>query len=230
MSDTPLKQNGVRMLSRRGRSGIAVLRLATGLVAGIAATVVAAAGFGVEWQVAGSIGWCTLALVVLVWVWATIGPMDAKATADHARSEDFSRGAADLVLLSASIASLIAVAMTLVLAGEAHDGRKVALITLTIVTVALAWLTVHTVYTLRYGDLYYADPVGGIDFNDDDRPDYLDLAYLALTIGMTFQVSDTDLQSRAIRRIAIRHAMLSYVFGTVIVAITINVVASLLSK
>jgi uncharacterized membrane protein len=120
--------------------------------------------------------------------------------------------------------------MTLVLAGEAHDGRKAALVTLTIVTVALAWLTVHTVYTLRYGDLYYADPVGGIDFNDDDRPDYLDLAYLALTIGMTFQVSDTDLQSRAIRRIAIRHALLSYVFGTVIVAITINVVASLLSK
>jgi uncharacterized membrane protein len=218
------------MLSRRRRSGIAVLRLAAGLVAGVAASAVALAGFGVAWQVAASIGWCTLALVVLVWVWATIGPMDATAAAEHARSEDFSRGSADLVLISASIASLIAVAMTLVLAGEAHDGRKAALVTLTIVTVALAWLTVHTVYTLRYGDLYYADPVGGIDFNDDDRPDYLDLAYLALTIGMTFQVSDTDLQSRAIRRIAIRHALLSYVFGTVIVAITINVVASLLSK
>jgi uncharacterized membrane protein len=218
------------MLSRRRRSGIAVLRLAAGLVAGVAASAVALAGFGVAWQVAASIGWCTLALVVLVWVWATIGPMDATAAAEHARSEDFSRGSADLVLISASIASLIAVAMTLVLAGEAHDGRKAALVTLTIVTVALAWLTVHTVYTLRYGDLYYADPVGGIDFNDDDRPDYLDLAYLALSIGMTFQVSDTDLQSRAIRRIAIRHALLSYVFGTVIVAITINVVASLLSK
>jgi len=89
---------------------------------------------------------------------------------------------------------------------------------------------VHTVFTVRYGDLYYADPVGGIDFNEDDKPDYRDFAYLALTIGMTFQVSDTDLQAKPIRRSAIRHALLSYGFGAIIVAITINIVASLLSK
>jgi uncharacterized membrane protein len=120
--------------------------------------------------------------------------------------------------------------MTLVLAGGAHDGRKVALVTLTVLTVVLAWGLVHTVFTLRYGDLYYGDPVGGIDFNENDLPDYRDFAYLALTIGMTFQVSDTNLQAKKIRRTAIRHALLSYAFGTVIVAITINIVASLLSK
>jgi uncharacterized membrane protein len=120
--------------------------------------------------------------------------------------------------------------MTLVLAGHAHGGRKAALISLTILTVSLAWGLVHTVYTLRYGDLYYGDPIGGINFHDDDKPDYHDFAYLALTIGMTFQVSDTDLQARLMRRNAIRHALLSYAFGAVIVAITINIVASLLSK
>jgi uncharacterized membrane protein len=208
---------------------MAARRLVAGSVAGIAAAT-AAAAFGADWQVAVSLGWCALALVILVWIWATIGLKDAEATAEHARSEDFSRATADIVLLGASIASLVAVGMTLVLAGQAHDGRKAALITLTILTVALAWLLVHTVFTVRYGDLYYGDPVGGIDFNEDELPDYRDFAYLALTIGMTFQVSDTDLQAKPIRRSAIRHALLSYVFGAVIVAITINIVASLLSK
>jgi uncharacterized membrane protein len=215
--------------NRRRESGLAALRLAAGCLAGIAAAGAAAAA-GVEWQAAVSIGWSTLALVILVLVWATIGPKDAESTAEHARSEDFSRAAADLVLLGASVASLGAVAMTLVLAGQAHDVHKAALITLTIVTVALSWLTVHTVFVLRYGALYYRQPVGGIDFNEGAKPDYRDFAYLALTIGMTFQVSDTDLQAKAIRRNAIKHALLSYAFGTVIVAITINIVASLLSK
>jgi uncharacterized membrane protein len=210
------------------RNGLAALRLGVGALAGIAAGVGTA--FAAEWQVAVSVGWCAFTLVILVWVWATIGWKDAESTATHARSEDFSHATADIVLLGASVASLVAVAMTLVLAGQAHDLRKAALITLTVLTVALSWLTVHTVFTVRYGDLYYADPVGGIDFNEDDKPDYRDFAYLALTIGMTFQVSDTDLQAKPIRRNAIRHALLSYAFGAVIVAITINVVASLLSK
>jgi uncharacterized membrane protein len=216
-------------MAGRGRDGLAGRRLAAGAVAGIAAGIVAVVA-GAEWQVAVSVAWCALALVILVLVWATIGPKDSAATAEHAQSEDFSRAAADLVLLGACVASLVAVAMTLVLAGHAHGGRKVVLVTLTILTVALAWGLVHTVFTVRYGDLYYAEPVGGIDFNEDDKPDYRDFAYLALTIGMTFQVSDTDLQAKPIRRNAIRHALLSYAFGAVIVAITINIVASLLSK
>jgi uncharacterized membrane protein len=217
------------LIKARGRDGLAARRLVVGTVVGVFAGAVAAVA-GAPWQAAVSIGWCALALVILVWVWATIGRKDSAATAEHARSEDFSRTTADLVLLGSSVASLVAVGMTLVLAGAAHDGRKIALITLTILTVFLAWLLVHTVYTVHYGDLYYADPVGGIDFNEDDKPDYRDFAYLALTIGMTFQVSDTDLQAKPIRRNAIRHALLSYVFGAVIVAITINIVASLLSK
>jgi uncharacterized membrane protein len=217
------------MTTRRGRDGLAAKRLVWGSVAGIA-TGVGAAVAGAHWQVAASLGWCALALVILVWVWATIGPKDAEATAKNARAEDFSRSTADIVLLGASVASLVAVGMTLVLAGQEHGARKVALVTLTIVTVSLAWSLVHTVYTVRYGDLYYADPVGGIDFNEDDRPDYRDFAYLAITIGMTFQVSDTNLQAKPIRRTAVRHALLSYGFGTVIVAITINIVAGLLSK
>ena len=85
----------------------------------------------------------------------------------------------------------------------------------------------HTVFILRYARLYYSPPKGGVDFHDEE-PDYRDFAYLGLTIGMTFQVSDTDLVGKRIRRVALHHALLSYVFGTGIVAVTVSSVAALL--
>jgi uncharacterized membrane protein len=82
----------------------------------------------------------------------------------------------------------------------------------------------------RYTRAYYREGERReIDFNGDDEPNYVDFAYVAFTIGLTFQVSDTNLRSKAIRRIALRHAMLSYLFGAVIVGLTINVVATLLN-
>jgi uncharacterized membrane protein len=97
--------------------------------------------------------------------------------------------------------------------------------------VALSWAMVHTIFTLRYArDYYVGEPDGGVDFNDGARPRYSDFAYLAFTIGMTFQVSDTPLQGHAIRRDALRHALLSFVFSTGILATTVNLVASLTSR
>jgi uncharacterized membrane protein len=120
------------------------------------------------------------------------------------------------------------VGLLLVRAGQASGAEKAYLITLGVVSVALSWLLVHTVFTLRYARTYYGAPEGGIDFNEDDPPNYLDFAYLSLTIGMTFQVSDTNLTTKAMRRVALIHALLSYLFGAVIVALVINVVSSLL--
>ena len=94
-------------------------------------------------------------------------------------------------------------------------------------SVALAWSSIHTVYALRYARLYYSPPEGGIDFHDD-APSYADFAYLALTIGMTFQVSDTNLTGKRVRRTALHHALTSYVFGAMILAVTVNLVAPLL--
>jgi uncharacterized membrane protein len=95
--------------------------------------------------------------------------------------------------------------------------------------VALAWILVHTGFVLRYARLYYSPPKGGID-SYGEMPDYRDFAYLALTIGMTFQVSDTDLAGKRIRRVALHHALLSYVFGTGILAVTVSSVAALLGR
>jgi uncharacterized membrane protein len=97
-----------------------------------------------------------------------------------------------------------------------------------VVSVVLAWASVHSVFTLRYASTYYVESGGGVDFNQKQPPRYSDFAYLAFTLGMTFQVSDTDLTTGTIRRLALRHALLSYLFGAVIVALVINVIGSLL--
>lgn len=194
-------------------------------VAALAGILVA----GESWSVAVATAWVAAALVFLGSVWVVIFPMDARATERAARAEDTSRAAADTVLIGAALASLVSVGFVLVDAAGSSDLAKGALTALAIASVTAAWAAVHTVFMLRYARLYYADPVGGIDFHDDDRPDYRDLAYVALTIGMTFQVSDTDLVTKSIRRTAVKHAMLSYLFGAVIVAIMINIVGSLAS-
>lgn len=201
-----------------GSFAIGIVALAVALVAGAA------------WGVAACLGWSVLALAFLSAAWAAVLPLDGPETKKHARADDVSRPTADLLLVGASVASLLAVGYTLIQAGKRSGWAEAGLIALALVSVALAWLVVHTVYALRYAGQYYGDPIGGVDFGGDTQPDYRDFTYLALTIGMTFQVSDTALKTKAFRRMALRQALLSYVFGAVIVAVTINVVASLLNK
>lgn len=183
---------------------------------------------GVSWPVAVTGSWGVAALVTVVAVWVRIWPMDAEQTKANARAEDVARPIADVIILAASVASLGAIGYTLHRAGHAHGSDKVLLIALAITVVSLSWATVHTLYLVRYGDLYYSDPIGGIAFNEDGPPDYHDFAYLAFTIGMTFQVSDTNLSLKKMRRTALRHALLSFVFVAVIGALAINSVALLL--
>ena len=98
---------------------------------------------------------------------------------------------------------------------------------LALVSVFVSWTLVHTVFTLKYARRYYSGTAGGIDFNGTGAPDYPDFAYLAFTIGMTFQVSDTNIRSRPIRRTALRHAWLLFPLGAVIIATSINLVSGL---
>lgn len=214
-------------MARSNRQGLAMRRTVAAVGAGLAVLVVALV-LGASWPVALTAAWGVTALVIVASVWIRIYPMNAEDTKAHARAEDFSRPASDVAVLLASVGSLGAIAYTVHRAGNAHGTTKALLIALALSVVALSWLTVHTLYLLRYGDVYYDDPVGGIDFNDDQPPDYHDFAYLALTIGMTFQVSDTSLTSKAMRRVAIRHALLAFLFVAVILALSINTVATLL--
>jgi uncharacterized membrane protein len=132
--------------------------------------------------------------------------------------------------LAASGASLVAVGFALGLARHESGAERALLVTMAAVTVVVSWTVVNTVFTLRYAHLYYRGAADSIDFGGDTTrpPDYRDFAYLAFTIGMTYQVSDTMLRDRGIRRTVLFHAILSYVFGVVIVSAGVNVVAGLL--
>ena len=173
------------------------------------------------------VGWASASLIYTSWVWLVIGRLDSEGTASHAVREDPSRGASDLLMVFASLASLGAVAFVLIEGRQSSDARSGVMAALAVAGVVLSWLLVHTLFTLRYASLYYRDGPGGIDFNQKELPQYTDFAYLAFSVGMTFQVSDTDLQNHAIRSAVLRHSLLSYLFGTVIVATTINLVIGL---
>ncbi len=200
-------------------------RLMFSAAVGVVATALAAV-FG-SWIYAPAIGWDATAIFFATTVWLGIWPLSAETTAARATREDPSRAASDVLMLCACVASLAAVGVVLVRAHAVHGLTQGMLASLGLVSVAVSWLTVHTIFTLRYALLYYVDPVGGIDFNSDQRPCYRDFAYLALTIGMTFQVSDTNLKSTDLRAAALRHALLSYLFGAIILAAAVNLISGL---
>ncbi|MFE4950572.1 DUF1345 domain-containing protein [Leifsonia sp. NPDC056665] len=210
---------------------ISGIRIATMIAAGVVAAAVTAL-FG-QWAYAAAVGWAVACAVYITWVWVTISRMGGSETGRHAAAEDPSKTTSDTLLLIASIASLAALVLLLGQIKNASAPGKDLIAALGVASVALSWFFVHTLYTLRYAVLYYNEPAGsrrhGIDFNEDTPPRYLDFAYLAFTVGMTFQVSDTDISDQRIRAAILRHMLLSYLFGAVIIAATVNLVASLAS-
>jgi uncharacterized membrane protein len=174
------------------------------------------------------LGWDVAVLIYMAWTWGAVQGLDPKVTAQLAKREDPSTPVADLVVIGAGTAMLAAVGFALAKAGEATGGMKAYLVTLGLVSVVLSWAVVHTVFALKYARAYYSEPAGGIEFNEDEPPNYIDFGYYAFTIGMTFQVADTNITSRAVRRTTLHHALLSYLFGSVLLGLVINVVATLL--
>lgn len=197
-------------------------------MAAVAVAAAVATGFLGAWPYAPLVGWDAAGLLFVIWVWsAVIAPSSSAQTAAHATREDPGNAATDVIVLIAAVASLAAVGFILIQATSAQGGSQDLLAGAGVGSVALSWFTVHTLFTLKYARLYYSGSHGGVDFNQTTPPRYVDFAYLAFTIGMTFQVSDTDLETPAIRATALRHALLSYLFGAVILATTINLIAGL---
>jgi len=205
------------------KTASAKFKVVISLLIGLAALLVATSS-SISWKIALLLGWDAAALVFAAWVWLSIGHLDGELTSKHALREDPSRFVSDVVILCGSVASLAAVGI--VLAGS-QSSNKVWYAALAVASVVLSWVTVHTIFALRYAELYYVGSKGGVDFADTNKPTYADFAYLAFTVGMTFQVSDTGFKTSQFRKVALRHSLIAYMFGTVIVATTINLVAGL---
>jgi len=179
------------------------------------------------WGYAPVVGWSAAALTFCLVVWILTKGRDAAETAAMATRDDPSPTVTELLVLIANLMSLVAVAFVLVQASSASGAKQGLLASLAVVSVAASWAVVHTLYMLRYAVLYYSGTVGGIDFNQDELPRFMDFAYVAFTIGMTYQVSDTTLRSSQIRLAALRHGLQSFIFGSLILATTVNLVAGL---
>lgn len=199
----------------------AVVTCALGAVTGIAV------GYVDTWQLGLLAGWITAAALLLGSTWLDVHGLDAATTRANAVREDGSRAVTGLLIVAASVASLAAVGAGLYEAAQSSRPRQIVLTVAAILSIGLAWAVVHTVFTLRYAHEYYGEPEGGIDFPGGESPTYVDFAYFAFGIGMAFQVSDTAITSSRIRGTVLTHTFVAYLFGTAIIAATINVVAGL---
>jgi uncharacterized membrane protein len=183
------------------------------------------------WELAVLAGWDAAALAFLLSIWPIILRADSSNAEQWARREDETRGSATLLLLGASVASLLGVGFVISLAGRESGPPRALLVGVAVLTVVLSWTVVNTVYTLRYADLHFGSRAVGIAFGDSagqQPPTYRDFAYVAFTIGMCYQVSDTTVRDPRIRRTVLFHALLSYLFGVVIVGGSVNLIAGLL--
>ena len=179
------------------------------------------------------IAWTAFALSFIVTSWIVFFMRTTTEIREHSREEDGSRLYVLLLILLTSFASLFTV-LLLMLSGTAKDTPQIIYIPVAISGMLFSWVMVHTIFGFHYAHLYYAndtnDPTKhaeGLEFPKEKKPDYIDFAYFSFVLGMTFQVSDVDITSRVIRRVALFHGMLSFALNTFVVALTINMIAGL---
>jgi uncharacterized membrane protein len=208
-------------------------RLLTSAVFGL--TIGSLVGIGtpsVGWAVHILSGWDSAGLTLLVLAWWRIWHETPAETRRHAGAEDPGRRLVWLIVLLASTVSLFAAGFVM---RQAHhiapnNSEFYVLLALCLSAVATSWALTHTAYTLRYAHLYYRDDdegEGGLEFPGKSDPDGFDFAYFAFTVGMCFQVSDVVITSRNLRRAVLSHALLSFVFNTVILALAFNLMLGL---
>lgn len=177
--------------------------------------------------------WDIFAITYITTGWVVFYNRSTDQIRTWARVDDGSRAFVSITVVIASIASLVL--MLLLMLSKELTGLSQAMYLPVAVTGMLAsWTMVHTTLTFHYANLYYDDDAkdntrhaGGLIFPEEKKPDYLDFAYFAFVIGMTFQVSDVNISGRIIRRTALAHGILSFLLNTFVVALTINLIAGL---
>jgi uncharacterized membrane protein len=203
------------------------------LCLGIAAVVLAVAlYFGLPILTGIVLAWAVFSLGMIALSWTTFFSISDIDLYLESRREDESGPVIFLIVLLSVCISLSGILILMHNTNESliMKGLHQAI---SLLSVALSWILLHTIFTLHYARLYYADDpagkaeqAGGLSFPDEVKPDYLDFAYFSFVIGMTFQVSDVEISGRHLRRLVLLHSFISFVFNTIIVALTISVLSS----
>jgi uncharacterized membrane protein len=151
------------------------------------------------------------------------------------RLQDSSQTFIFILVVLAAMASFVAVGFVLGPAKDLPHSSRYLHIGLSVLAVISSWLLAHTVFALRYAHIFYGgkednpeEKHGGLEFPKTKDPDYLDFVYFAYVIGMTSQVSDVQITSKRLRRIALVHGVLSFGFNTIILALSINMISGLI--
>ncbi|SKB14428.1 conserved membrane hypothetical protein [Planktothrix sp. PCC 11201] len=179
--------------------------------------------------------WNTGMLCFLISTWLLMVQAIPKTMRRNAQSQDEGRLVILSLITAAACASILAITFILKETKDQNIHIIIPHIILAVITIIGSWLLVHTIFAIHYAHEYYQDhktlsnsPAGGLDFPEDIEPDYWDFLYFSFVIGMTSQVSDVQITSRSLRRLSLFHSILSFFFNTVIVAMSINIIAGLI--
>jgi uncharacterized membrane protein len=180
--------------------------------------------------------WDIFSFSLLVLIWITFYTTPHRRIRKQAQRQDSTRGVIFILVLVCTSISMLAVVLIIV-TRTASDSSRSVLLPEAIACMFLSWFLLHTIFAIRYAHMYYADHkikkdtyIGGLNFPEESHPDFVDFAYFAFTIGMTFQVSDTEISSRSIRRLALWHGLISFGYNATIIALGVNIVAGLAQK
>ena len=179
--------------------------------------------------------WEAFALSALVMAWFVISTQDPYEARRNARLQDASATALFVLVIIAATASLLAVGLVLHEVKDLGSAQLLAHVIAAAAAVLTSWAFVHTIFALRYAHRYFFDAreverhavSGGLVFPGKQIPGYMDFAYFSFVIGMTCQVSDVQIASPEIRRLALVHGLISFLFNTAILAMFVNIVAGL---
>ena len=205
---------------------------------GIAVVVGFAASFALEpWFSERQLvlaSWDVGALCYLVLGWSVIARTDESQTRLRAQRYDPSGYVIFLLVVTAASASFVAIGFMVGDIKALPFWPRAERLVLSVAALLLSWLLIHTLFAFHYARLYYWQPRGrgehhrGLKFPDDDEPDYLDFAYYSFVVGMTSQVSDVAVLSRAMRRLTLVHGVLSFIYNIAILAMSINIIGGVI--
>ncbi|KRL00161.1 DUF1345 domain-containing protein [Liquorilactobacillus capillatus] len=214
-----MKKSQRRKLFRQKRVYF-VVAIVAGVLSGFALKVY------LDWATSLLMSWNVGAITVMVLMWLNFQPLTGEHTRKIVETENIRYSFLDIAIILASCVSL-GVVVFLVTIGK---GNPIELGT-GLLSIPVSWSLVHAVYTFHYAELYYKKSTdkneGGVDFNNAELPSFWDFAYLSYTIGMTYQVSDTNFSTTSFRKVALGHALISFLFNTVIIAVLVNFIADL---